>query len=556
MTQPAGRNASSAVVIGAGHNGLTCAAYLARSGLDVTVVERRDVVGGACVTEELIPGYRCSTASLVTSLFRPEIAADLELAAHGLEFIPRNPSVVALFPDGRSLSLGSDEQACVAEIAKFSQADAEAYPAYGRSMRRLAAFMEPLLMNPLPALRLGRDADRADSPGRRAEPGLAGPDGDGAGAVLKALLRRAADLPADDLVLLLELLTGSAAGFLDHWFESDAIKVPLVIDGITGVDASPSMPGSAYLMLYHMTGGTEVGRPAWGQVRGGMGGITAALASAARAHGAVIRTGSPVARIVTANGRASGVVLESGQELTADVVVSAADPYTTFVRLMEPSALPSRFRRAAENRRFQGVAMKMHLALDRLPDVAGFPAGLGPQHNATLLIAPSMDYLEEAYADARAGRPSANPHIECTIPSVLDPTVAPDGKHLMGIYLQYAPYQLAEASWDEIKESYADRVLECMEPYLPGITDSVMGRCVLTPVDLERRLGLTGGDLYHGAMTSDQLFFLRPGEGVSSHHTPIEGLYSCASGTHPGGGVFGVPGRNGARAVLADLGRS
>jgi phytoene dehydrogenase-like protein len=530
-----GAKMPNVVIIGAGHNGLTCAAYLARAGVGVTVVERRDIIGGACVTEELMPGYQCSTASLVTSLFRPEIAADLDLASHGLEFIPRNPSVVALFPDGRHLSLGSDEAACVAEIAKFSSADAEAYPAYGATMRRLARAIEPLLMNPLPGL------------------GGNGADARGAGAVLKELLRSAAELPGDDLVLLLEAITGSAAGFLEHWFESDAIKVPLVIDGITGVNASPSMPGSAYLMLYHMTGGTEVGRPAWGQVRGGQGGITTALASVARAHGAVIRINAPVAGITVTDGRATGVVLESGEQLTADAVVSAADPYRTFVGMLEESVLPTRFRRAMENRRFDGVAMKMHLALDRLPQVRGFPEGQGPQHNATLLIAPTLEYLEQAYADARAGRPSMNPHIECTIPSVLDPTVAPEGRHLMGIYLQYTPYQLAEGSWDDIRESYADRVLECMEEYLPGITESVVDRRVLTPVDLERRLGLTGGDLYHGAMTADQLFFLRPGEGASSHHTPVTGLYLCGSGTHPGGGVFGVPGRNGAQAVLTDI---
>jgi phytoene dehydrogenase-like protein len=532
MARPRSDVAPSAIVVGAGHNGLTCAAYLAKAGLAVTVVERRDIVGGACVTEELMPGYRCSTASLVTSLFRPEIVADLDLGAHGLEFIPRNPSVVALYPDGRHLSLGSDERACVAEIGKFSKADAEAYPRYGASMRRLAEFIEPLLMNPLPAMR-----DTAD-----------------AAKVLRTALRGAADLADDDLVHLVELLAGSAAGYLGRWFERDEIKVPLVIDGITGVDASPSMPGSAYLMLYHMTGGTEVGRPAWGQVRGGMGGITAALASAATSHGALIRTGSPVARICTENGRATGVELESGEELAASVVVSAADPYTTFVRLLDSAALPSQTRRAAENRRFHGMAMKMHLALDRLPDVAGFPAGQGEQHNGTLLIAPSLDYLETAYADARAGRPSHSPHIEATIPSVLDPTVAPEGRHLMGIYLQYAPYQLAGTTWDQIKESYADRVLECMEEYLPGITSSVVDRCVHTPVDLERRLGLTGGDLYHGAMTIDQLFLLRSVDGTASHNTAIEGLYLCGSGTHPGGGVFGVPGRNGAGAVLADLG--
>jgi phytoene dehydrogenase-like protein len=528
--QPSG-DAVDAVVVGGGHNGLVCAAYLAKAGRSVTVLERRDVVGGACVTEELMPGYKCSTASLVTSLFRQEIVADLDLHAHGLEFVPRNPSVVALFPDERHLMLGSDEAECQKEIAKFSEADAEAYPRYGATMRRLADFLEPVLMNPLPGLR-----------------------GDGAGAAIKAALRRAVELPDDDLAHLVELLGGSAAGYLGRWFESDAIKCPLVIDGITGVDASPSMPGSAYLMLYHMTGTTEVGRPAWGQVRGGMGGITKALASSAASNGATIRTGAPVARILVGEHGAEGVVLASGEEVRARAVVSACDPHTTFVKLMDPADLPPAFRHRMEHRRFDGVAMKMHLGLDRLPMPKGFDGdGVGPQHNGTMLIAPTLDYLEEAYADAKAGRPSHRPHIECTVPSVLDPSVAPEGRHLMGIYLQYTPYHLADGEWDDVKEAYGDRVLECMEEYLPGITDSVVDRVVLSPVDLERRLGLTGGDLYHGAMALDQLFLLRQGDGATSHHTPVPGLYLCGSGAHPGGGVFGVPGRIGATVVLGDL---
>lgn len=518
-------------IIGGGHNGLVCACYLADAGLKVTVLERRYTVGGACVTEELFPGYRCSTASLVSSLFREEIIRDLRLKDHSLEFLPREPSVVTLFPDGKHLMLGSDERACAQQIGKFSGADAEAYPRYGRTMRRLAAAMEPYILGEAPDLSLE-------------DPKL-----------LRDELGRLVSLSDEDLDHLVAALTGSARGFLNRWFESDAIKVPLVIDGITGVDGGPSTPGTAYLMLYHMTGSTETGRPAWGQIRGGMGGITRALAEVARERGVVIRTEAEVVRIlVDGEGRAGGVVLADGEEIRSRTVASSADPHVTFLKLMDPAHLPEAFRREVQDIDFDGVATKIHLALDRLPEIRGFDGGgPGPQHRGTLLIAPSMGYLDDAYADAREGRPSARPHIECTIPSVLDPSLAPEGKHVTGIYVQYTPYSLADSSWDEIKESYADRVLECIEEYLPGLTDRVVDRRVYSPLDLERELGLTGGSLYHGSMSPGQLFSRRPVAGYADHRTPVSGLYLCGSGVHPGGGVFGVPGRNAAARIANDL---
>lgn len=510
---------------------MVCACYLADAGLKVTVLERRYTVGGACVTEELFPGYRCSTASLVSSLFREEIIRDLRLKDHSLEFLPREPSVVTLFPDGKHLMLGSDERACAQQIGKFSGADAEAYPRYGRTMRRLAAAMEPYILGEAPDLSLE-------------DPKL-----------LRDELGRLVSLSDEDLDHLVAALTGSARGFLNRWFESDAIKVPLVIDGITGVDGGPSTPGTAYLMLYHMTGSTETGRPAWGQIRGGMGGITRALAEVARERGVVIRTEAEVVRIlVDGEGRAGGVVLADGEEIRSRTVASSADPHVTFLKLMDPAHLPEAFRREVQDIDFDGVATKIHLALDRLPEIRGFDGGgPGPQHRGTLLIAPSMGYLDDAYADAREGRPSARPHIECTIPSVLDPSLAPEGKHVTGIYVQYTPYSLADSSWEEIKESYADRVLECIEEYLPGLTDRVVDRRVYSPLDLERELGLTGGSLYHGSMSPGQLFSRRPVAGYADHRTPVSGLYLCGSGVHPGGGVFGVPGRNAAARIANDL---
>nr|WP_142504810.1 NAD(P)/FAD-dependent oxidoreductase [Melghirimyces algeriensis] len=518
------------VIIGGGHNGLVCAGYLAKAGLKVCVLERRYTVGGACVTEELIPGYRCSTASLVNSLFRPEIIQDLSLYNFGLEFIPRDPSVISLLPDGQHLMLGKNEEESVKQIQKFSAKDAKNYPIYGRMMGRLAQFLEPLILNTPPDC----SPDNASS--------------------MKAGLHHLLELPDNDFVNFIEMLSGSARHFLDRWFESEVLKAALTIDGITGVNASPSMPGTAYLMLYHMIGSTETGRPAWGQIRGGMGGLTHALATAAKSFGATIRTEATVTKILVENKRASGVVLEDGEEIRAQAVVSAADPHLTFLKLLESRDLPADFRNAVSNMDFEGVAMKIHLALDRLPDFYGFDnSNPGPQHQGTVLIAPSMDYLENAYTDARHGSPSHRPHIECSIPTVLDPSLAPEGKHLMGIYLQYTPYTLKDATWDEIKESYADKVLDCIEEYAPGFKDSVLARKVYSPKDLEREIGLTGGNLYHGAMSLNQLFSLRPVLGWAKYRTPVNNLFLCGSGAHPGGGVFGVPGRNASQEIVKDF---
>ena len=513
-----------AVIIGAGHNGLVCAAYLARAGYRVAVVERRDTVGGACVTDELIPGYRFCTASLVTSLFRPEIMADLDLAEHGVEIIPRDPSVVALFPGGRSLALSADPADCADEIAKLSARDAKAYPEYGDTMQRLARFVEPYMLGP------SRTPLFDDIP------------------ALKAAVAAAVGLPDSDLRLLMTALFGSARSLLDEWFESDELKATLCTDGTVGVDAGPSMPGTAYLLLYHQLGATETARPAWGHIKGGMGTLTQALAASCTAYGADIMTGRRARRIRVGRDGAEAVELADGGQLRGRVIISGADPRTTFLHLLEPSVVPASYRSAIAGARYEGIAAKIHLALDRLPRVRGLD-GDGAHYRGTLQILGGMDHLDRAHAEARLGRPSSEPQVECTIPSVLDPGLAPPGKHVMSMYIQYAPYTLAGTMWDEIRESFADRVLEYVEPHLPGLTASVVGRRIFSPLDLERELALPCGSLYHGAMSPRDLFAGRPVAGFADYHTPVPGLYLCGSGTRPGGGVFGIPGRNASEAV-------
>lgn len=516
------------VIVGAGHNALVCAAYLARAGQKVAIVERRSTVGGACVSEELVTGYQFSTASLVTSLFQQSIIEDLNLPSHGLAVVPRAPSVTSLLPDGSHLMLGRDPESDAAEIAKFSGRDAARYAEYGDTMHRLWRKVKSLFMGP------------------SREPVASNPE------QLRRILQRAVDLSDSDLRTLFSVMFDSARNHLDSWFESEAVKAPLAIDGVTGVAAGPSTPGTAYLMLYHHAGSTEQGRPAWGHVRGGMGGLTTALRHSAESCGATVLTGALVTEIVVDDGKAAGICLEDGTIVRAHSVVSGADPRRTVSLLKDGSGLPSAYRHAVAQLDFRGIAAKLHLALDRLPPIRGFSqeeAVAGP-YRGTLLIAPTLDYLDAAYEDARAGRPSSSPHIECTTPTVLDPSLAPPGKHLMSMYIQYTPYDLAEGSWSDTGPDFADTVLKVVEDHLPGLTDSVADRVFLAPPDLEHSLGLSGGNLYHSAMSPADLFFSRPVHGYADYTTPIRNLYLCGSGTRPGGGVFGVPGRNAAKLLI------
>jgi phytoene dehydrogenase-like protein len=349
-----------------------------------------------------------------------------------------------------------------------------------------------------------------------------------------------------------KIFTQSAADFLDQWFESEQLKVTLATDGVIGANGGPKSPGTAYILLHHCMGGVNGHRGLWGFVRGGMGAVSNAIADSARAKGVVIRTGAPVAKILVRDGRATGVVLDSGEEIQAKVVASNLDPRRTFLKLIEAADLPPAFVESIKNFRSEGTSLKMNLALSGLPEFKAYPGSPGPQHRATMHICPSVEYIERAWDDAKYGKPSQNPLIEMTIPTMYDPSLAPPGRHIMGIFLQYAPYTLRGTTWDEEREPYADRVLDVIEEYCPNIRSLVLERQTLTPLDLERRFGITGGNIFHGEMSLDQMFVLRPVAGWAKYRTPIKNLYLCGSGAHPGGGVMGAPGHNSARAILQD----
>ena len=519
------------IVIGGGHNGLVTAAYLARAGLSVLVLERRHLVGGACVTEETFPGFKVSTAAYVNSLFRKEIVRDLDLRRHGFEVLARSPSSFTPYPDGRSLMLGPDSALNEREIAKFSRRDAERYPAYEAMLERVAALVEPTI---------GMTPPDLQRPGVRGLMTLFG-----LGRAFRRLGAGASEA--------VEVLTGAARDILDRWFESPELKSTLATDAIIGAMASPSMPGTAYVLFHHVMGETDGRRGVWGYVRGGMGGLTQALAAAAREAGAEIRCEAEVARILVDRGRAAGVALAGGEEHRASIVVSNADARVTFTGLLGPADLPAEFIAAVERISYASASLKINVALAELPDFRAVPGiESGPQHRGTIHICPDLDYIERAYDDAKYGRPSARPVLECTIPSVVDPTVAPPGRHLMSMFVQYAPYALADGTWDEWREPFADRCFALLDEYAPNFSRSVIARQVLTPVDIERTFNLTGGNIFQGAMTPGQLFSFRPVPGHTGYRTPIRGLYLCGAAAHPGGGVMGAPGWNAARQILRD----
>jgi phytoene dehydrogenase-like protein len=516
------------LVIGGGHNGLVAAAYLARAGRKVLVLERREMVGGCAVTEEIWPGYRVSTAAYLTSLMQERIVRELDLARHGYQVDAKDPAFFSAFPDGRHFFMWQDRARTLEEIRKFSAHDAEVYPAYEELIERLAGFVEGLLLTAPPQFPPRGVTDFLDY------------------LKLAAKLR---GMAARDLTALVKIFTQSAAEFLDEWFLSKQVKVTLATDGVIGANGGPRSPGTAYILLHHCMGGVAGHRGLWGFVRGGMGAVSEAIASAARAAGAEIRVNAEVAKLLVREGRASGVVLEDGEEIPARAVASNLDPKRTFLSLVKDRDLDPEFLAAIRNFRIEGTSAKINLALSGLPEFKAYPKTPGPHHRATMHICPDIDYVERAWDDAKYGRPSAHPLLELTIPTMYDPSLAPAGKHIMGIFLQYAPYTLREGTWDEWREPFADRVISLIEEYVPNIRSIVEHRQVLTPLDLERRFGITGGNIFHGEMSLDQMFSMRPVAGWARYKTPIPGLYLCGSGAHPGGGVMGAPGYNCAKAM-------
>jgi phytoene dehydrogenase-like protein len=518
-----------AIIVGGGHNGLVTAAYLARAGRKTLVIERREMVGGCSVTEELWPGFRVSTAAYLTSLLQERVVRDLELERFGYQVDAKDPAFFSPFPDGRHFFMWQDRAKTLSEIAKFSKRDAERYPAYEDLIERVSRVVEGLLLSTPPEFPPKDIRDFADY------------------VKLAAKLRR---LSARDTVALVKIFTQSAADFLDEWFESEQVKVTLATDGVIGANGGPRSAGTAYILLHHCMGGVGGHRGLWGFVRGGMGAVSEAIAASARASGATIRVNAAASRVLVRNGRAWGIALENGEEIEANAIASNLDPKATFLRLVDPRDLDPEFVAAIEHYRIEGTSCKINLALAGLPDFPAFPGAPGPQHRATMHICPDIDYVERAWDDAKYGRPSARPLLELTIPTMYDPALAPPGRHLMGIFLQYAPYTLCGGSWDELREPFGDHVVNLIEDYAPNFGSMILNRQVLTPVDLERRFGITGGNIFHGEMSLDQMFWMRPVAGWARYRTPIQGLYLCGSGAHPGGGVMGAPGYNCAREIL------
>jgi phytoene dehydrogenase-like protein len=531
-----------AVILGGGHNGLTCAAYLAGAGLSVCVVERRGVLGGAAVTEEFHPGFRNSTASYTVSLLDPQVIRDLRLAKHGLLISERPFANFLPLPDGRHLKVGGGLAATQTEVAKFSAADAQALPAYYAMLERVADVLREMLPVTPPNIRAGNAADLA------------------AIVAMFKLGKRFRALSLPERRDLLDLFTKSAGDLLDRWFESASIKAAFGFDAVVGNFASPYSPGSAYVLLHHVFGEVNGKRGQWGHARGGMGAITQAMASECAARGVVLRTHAPVAHVIVKAGRAAGVALEDGTVIEGARVVANVNPKLLFERLVDPRHLDADFRARIAAYRCGSGTFRMNVALSELPDFTALPGkNAQPHHGSGIVMAPSLAYMERAYFDARTHGWSRQPIVEILIPSTIDDTLAPPGMHVASLFCQHANPRLEEAmpgrTWDDFREEVADVMIDTVNGFAPNFRASVLGRRVLTPLDLEREFGLIGGDIFHGTLSLDQLFASRPVLGNANYRMPVRGLYLCGAGAHPGGGVTGIPGRNAAREIVRDVKR-
>jgi len=528
-------SAYDAVIIGGGHNGLTCAAYLARAGLKTAVFERRAILGGAAVTEEFHPGFRNSTASYTVSLLNPKVIEDLSLYRHGLRIIERDIS--NFYPlggaPGAYLKLPFEAERITEEFSRHSARDAAAYPAFAETLDRAAEALRGLILETPPNL------------------------GGGMGDLWRALKLggRLSGLNAADQAALAQLFTEPAETFLKRWFEHPAIIAAFAFDGIVGHYGSPRDPGTAYVLLHHAFGEVN-GKPGrWGHAIGGMGAVSDAIAASARQAGADLVCEAPVQRLLIEEGRAAGLVLQDGRQIRARRVIANINPKLLFGEIVPGEAQPASFRRRMKSWTCGSGTFRMNVALSRLPDFSCLPTGgeAGEHHRAGIIIGPSVDYMDRAYVDARAAGWSRAPVVEMLIPSAMDDSLAPEGAHVASLFCQhFAPDGPQGESWDEHRAAAADTILNTVEAYAPGFKDSILGVQSHSPLDLERKFGLTGGDIFHGRLSLDQLFSLRPDAGHADYRMPVPGLYLCGSGAHPGGGVTGAPGHNAAKAVLAD----
>ncbi|HKU22634.1 MAG TPA: NAD(P)/FAD-dependent oxidoreductase [Terriglobales bacterium] len=523
------------IVIGAGHNGLTAAAYLGGAGLSTLVLERREIVGGCCVTEEIAPGCRASTTSYIASMLRPEVIRDLDLAAHGLRMVPCDPALQVPFPDGQVVPWWADRDRTVEELRKISPRDALTFTRVDDELKKLARYLQPFFLEPPPEVEL---------------------DGLQSWWNLLRLGRRFRGITNQELARLVSFLTGSLGDFLDRNYESEKVKALFLANNVYGKHGGPYDAGTALGLLFHLlSGGEHELQGFYGHVIGGMGAITQALAAAARKRGVEIRTSAPASRVDVRDGRVKAVVLEDGTEIAARAVLSSADPKRTFLGLVDSKELPSDFRQAVQGIKMNGPCAKVNLVLAEEPRVNGMPAGATPAQRALFTLVPSLEFAERCYDIAKFGAIPKELWVDCVVASHVDKTLAPEGRHIMTCFVQYVPYFLRQGTWDESRELLGDRVIKKIGEYAPNVPGAIVARQVLTPLDLERTYGLTEGNIFHGDLSLEQLFFMRPVPGWSQYRTPIAGLYLCGAGAHPGGGVTGAPGHNAAFQFLRDLRR-
>jgi phytoene dehydrogenase-like protein len=528
----ASRAVYDAIVIGAGHNGLTAAAYLARAGLSTLVLERRDIVGGCCVTEEIAPGCRVSTTSYVASMLRPEVISELRLADHGLHMIPCDPAIQVPFPDGQVVPWWVDRARAQQEFSKISAKDAARYVQVDHQLKKLARYLQPFFMEPPPEIDTSSVKGWAD---------------------MFRVGKRFRGISSAEISQLISFLTGSLGEFLDHNYESEKIKTMFLANNVYGKHGGPYQPGTAIGLLFHLlSGGEHELQGFYGHVMGGMGSITQALAASGKRLGVEILTSASVAHVEVGNGRARGVILEDGTEFRSRMVLSNADPKRTFLRLVDTKELPEDFLSSVRAIKMDGPCAKVNMVLAEEPKFTGTPPQATALERTFYTLVPSLEFAERCYDIAKFGEIPEQLWVDCVVSSNADDSLAPPGKHILTCFVQYVPYHLREGNWDEKRELLGDRVVKKIAEYAPNVPGAIVARQVLTPLDLERTYGLTEGNIFHGDLRLEQLFFMRPVPGWSQYRTPIAGLYLCGAGAHPGGGVTGAPGRNAAHQALRD----